>query len=67
MEEIKYTVLTVVGYASDFAQHVASPSRSGVVSKARHSARRRAYGPPKVIYVNSDQRWISGDFQSFLR
>ena len=67
MEEIKYNVMTVVDYASDFAQQIVLPQGSNVVSRAFHSVWCRPYGPPKIIYVDPDQRWVSGDFQRFLR
>ena len=67
MEELKFNVTTVVDYASDFAQQIVLPAGSGVVSQAFHSVWRRPYGPPKVIYVDPDQRWMSGDFQKYLR
>ncbi|CAE7205276.1 GIP, partial [Symbiodinium sp. CCMP2456] len=61
--ETKYNVLTAVDYASDFCQQIVLPAGPGVVSKAFHSMWCRPYGPPRVVYVDPDQRWMSGEFQ----
>ncbi|CAE7253172.1 RE1 [Symbiodinium sp. CCMP2592] len=65
--EQKYNVLTAVDYATDFAQQIVLPSGPGVVSRAFHALWCRPYGPPKIVYVDPDQRWMSGEFQGFLR
>ena len=67
MTETKYNVLTAVDYASDFAQQIVLPAGPGVVSKAFHAMWCRPYGPPRVVYVDPDQRWMSGEFQDYLR
>ncbi|CAE7934323.1 RE1 [Symbiodinium sp. KB8] len=54
--ETKYNVLTAVDYASDFSQQIVLPAGPGVVSKAFHAMWCRPYGPPRVIYVDPDQR-----------
>ncbi|CAE7884699.1 RE1 [Symbiodinium microadriaticum] len=65
--ETKYNVLTAVDYASDFSQQIVLPAGPGVVSKAFHAMWCRPYGPPRVIYVDPDQRWMSGEFQEYLK
>ena len=65
--EQKYNVLTAVDYATDFAQQIVLPTGPGVVSRAFHSLWCRPYGPPRVVYVDPDQRWMSGEFQEYLR
>ncbi|CAE7551398.1 RE1 [Symbiodinium necroappetens] len=65
--ETKYNVLTAVDYASDFAQQIVLPAGPGVVAKAFHAMWCRPYGPPRVVYVDPDQRWVSGEFQEYLR
>ncbi|CAE6947351.1 GIP [Symbiodinium sp. CCMP2456] len=65
--EQKYNVLTAVDYATDFAQQIVLPAGPGVVSRAFHSLWCRPYGPPRVVYVDPDQRWMSGEFQEYLR
>ena len=67
VEELKFNVLTAVDYASDFAQQIVIPSRPGSVSRAFHELWCRPYGPPKTVYVDPDQRWMSCDFQEYLR
>ncbi|CAE7384967.1 RE2, partial [Symbiodinium pilosum] len=67
MQEQKFNVLTAVDYASDFAQQILTPAGPCSVSKAFHDMWCRPYGPPKVVYVDPDQRWMSGDFQKYLR
>ena len=67
ISEQKFNVLTAVDYATDFAQQIVLPSGSGVVSRAFHALWCRPYGPPRVVYVDPDQRWMSGEFQDFLR
>ena len=61
LEETKYDVLTVVDYASDFCQQVV------LGSQAFHAVWCRPYGPPQTVYVDPDQRWMSNDFQQYLR
>ena len=56
--EQKFNVLTAVDYATDFAQQIVLPSGSGVVSRAFHALWCRPYGPPRVVYVDPDQRWM---------
>ena len=65
--ETKYNVLTVVDYATDFAQQIVLPDRMGTVSQAFHSVWCRPFGLPRVVYVDPDQRWMSDDFQKYLR
>ncbi|CAE7223028.1 RE1 [Symbiodinium sp. CCMP2592] len=65
--ETKFNVLTAVDYATDFAQQVVLPPGPRSVAKAFHQLWCRPYGPPRVVYVDPDQRWISGDFQDYLR
>ena len=65
--EQKFNVLTAVDYASDFAQQILIPAGPNSVSRAFHDMWRRPYGPPRVVYVDPDQRWMSGDFQKYLR
>ena len=60
-------MLTVVDYASDFAQQIVLPPGPGVVSRAFHALWCRPYGPPRIVYVDPDQRWMSGEFQQYLR
>ena len=67
VEEVKFNVLTAVDYATDFAQQYVLPPGPRGVSRAFHELWCRPYGPPRVVYVDPDQRWISGDFQDFLR
>ncbi|CAE7606331.1 RE2 [Symbiodinium sp. CCMP2592] len=67
IEERKSQVLTVVDYASDFAQQIVLPPGPRSVATACHAVWCRPYGPPRVIYVDPDQRWMSEDFQKFLR
>ena len=64
--EEKFQVLTAVDYATDFAQQVVLPDRPCSVSEAFHALWCRPYGPPRVVYVDPDQRWLSSDFQNFL-
>ena len=66
-QELKYDVMTVVDYASDFAQQIVLSGGPGTISKAFHAVWCRPYGPPKIVYVDPDQRWMSGDFQRFLQ
>ncbi|CAE7239120.1 RE1 [Symbiodinium sp. CCMP2592] len=67
IEERKFQVLTVVDYASDFAQQIVLPPGPRSVATAFHAVWCRPYGPPRVVYVDPDQRWMSEDFQKFLR
>ena len=67
IREQKFNVLTCVDYATDFCQQVVLPQEPNAVSRAFHSAWCRPYGPPRVIYVDPDQRWLSRDFQAYLR
>ena len=67
MQEQKFNVLTCVDYATDFCQQIVLPPGPNAVSSAFHSAWRRPFGPPRIVYVDPDQRWLSRDFQSFLR
>ena len=67
VKEIKFEVLTAVDYASDFAQQIVLPPGQGSVSRAFHAMWCRPYGAPKTVYVDPDQRWMSGEFQQFLR
>ena len=67
VEEQKFNVLTAVDYASDFAQQILIPAGPCSVSRAFHDMWCRPYGPPRVVYVDPDQRWMSGDFQKYLR
>ena len=67
VEETKFNVLTAVDYATDFAQQYVLPPGPRGVSRAFHELWCRPYGPPRIVYVDPDQRWISGDFQDFLR
>ena len=67
MQEQKFNVLTAVDYASDFAQQILVPAGPCSVSRAFHDTWCRPYGPPKVVYVDPDQRWMSSDFQKYLR
>ncbi|CAE7296093.1 RE1, partial [Symbiodinium sp. CCMP2456] len=67
VEERKIQVLTVVDYATDFAQQIVLPPGPRSVSSAFHAVWCRPFGPPRVIYVDPDQRWMSDDFQRYLR
>ena len=67
VEELKFNVLTAVDYATDFAQQVILPVGPRTVAKAFHEMWCRPYGPPRILYVDPDQRWVSADFQDFLR
>ena len=67
VEQQKFQVLTVVDYASDFAQQAVLPPGPRSVSGAFHSLWCRPFGPPRVVYVDPDQRWMSEDFQKYLR
>ena len=67
LEEQKFQVLTVVDYASDFAQQIVLPPGPRSVSRAFHSVWCRPYGPPRIIYVDPDQRWMSEEFQTYLK
>ena len=66
VREDKFNVLTAVDYATDFAQQIVLPDRPNSVSRCFHNMWCRPYGPPKVVYVDPDQRWLSDDFQHFL-
>ena len=66
VQEEKFNVLTAVDYATDFAQQIVLPNRPHSISQAFHSLWCRPYGPPKVVYVDPDQRWLSDEFQRFL-
>ena len=65
--EQRFQVLTVVDYASDFAQQIVLPTRPRSVATAFHALWCRPFGPPRVVYVDPDQRWMSEDFQKYLR
>ena len=65
--EQKFDVLTAVDYATDFCQQIVLPATGASVSRAFHAMWCRPFGPPRVIYVDPDQRWMSGEFQQFLR
>ena len=67
MVEEKFDVLTAIEFATDFAQQVILPNRPNSVSSCFHDMWCRPYGPPRVVYVDPDQRWLSDDFQAFLR
>ncbi|CAE7232443.1 RE1 [Symbiodinium sp. CCMP2456] len=67
VEERKFQVLTVVDYATDFAQQIVLPPGPRSVGSAFHAVWCRPFGPPRVIYVDPDQRWMSDDFQRYLR
>ena len=63
--EQKFDVLTAVDYATDFCQQIVLPATGASVSRAFHAMWCRPFGPPRVIYVDPDQRWMSGEFQQF--
>ena len=65
--EQRFQVLTVVDYASDFAQQIVLPTGPRSVATAFHALWCRPFGPPRVVYVDPDQRWMSEDFQKYLR
>ena len=67
MIEEKFNVLTAVDYATDFAQQILLPQGPGSLARAFHSLWVRPYGPPRMVYVDPVQRWMSGDFQKLLR
>ena len=54
VEQQKFQVLTVVDYASDFAQQAVLPPGPRSVSGAFHSLWCRPFGPPRVVYVDPD-------------
>ena len=67
VREEKFNVLTAVDYALDFAQQIVLPDRRRGVSQAFHSMWCRPEGFSRIVYMDPDQRWISDDFQQFLR
>ena len=63
----KFSVLTCVCLATDFCQQIIVPtSGSGYLSKAFHQVWTRAYGAPKIVYMDPAQLSLSKDFQLYL-